>query len=130
VNSVAVTGEYVFAGCGGDGVYRRALSDFNNSAVSPTASVENSLTTYPNPFTQSTTITLTAPESGVAEVSVVNLLGTEVARIFSGEISAGEHTFTWNATGLPDGMYECIMRMNGQVQRVPMVHTSSAMPSH
>jgi hypothetical protein len=33
----------------------------------------------------------------------------------------GEHTFTWNATGLPDGMYECIVRMNGQVQRVASV---------
>jgi photosystem II stability/assembly factor-like uncharacterized protein len=114
------SGSNLFAGTT-NGIYRRPLSDFNNLAVTPVTPVENSFTTYPNPFTESTTITFTTPGSGVAEVSVVNLLGTEVARIFSGELSAGDHTFTWNATGLPDGMYECIVRMNGQVKRVTAI---------
>ncbi len=76
---------------------------------------------YPNPFAQSTTISFTAPESGVEDVSVVNILGATVARIFSGELDAGTHTFTWDAHGLPAGVYECIVRMNGRVERVAMV---------
>jgi hypothetical protein len=50
-------------------------------------------------------------------VAMVNILGTEVAHLFSGELSAGEHTFAWDATSLPPGMYECIVQMNGSVQR-------------
>jgi hypothetical protein len=36
----------------------------------------------------------------------VNLLGVEVARIFSGELDAGEHSYIWNSQDLPNGMYE------------------------
>jgi hypothetical protein len=110
----------VFGGTSGVGVWKRSLSENTASVGEQSQNNSGELATYPNPFIQSTTITFTAPESGVADVSVVNLLGTEVAQIFSGELSAGEHTFTWNATGLPDGMYECIVRMNGSIQRVPM----------
>ncbi len=115
IGSILVDGTEVLAGTTHSGIWRSPSSYFGINAGVSISSVGNFLSTYPNPFTESTTITFTTPESGVAEVSVVNLLGTEVARIFSGELSAGEHTFTWNATGLPDGMYECIVRMNGQV---------------
>jgi hypothetical protein len=60
----------------------------------------------------------------------VNLLGVEVARIFSGELAAGEHAFTWDAQAgstaprgmyAPQGMYECLIRMNGQVETLPVM---------
>jgi hypothetical protein len=55
----------------------------------------------------------------------VNLLGEEVARVFEGSLTAGEHNFMWSKpTGLPDGMYECVVQMNGSVQQVPMVVTN------
>ncbi len=110
------------------GVTQANASVYDSLRLSSSASVqpgrtpaEFALTSVPNPFTQSTTINFTIPESGVAEVSVVNLLGTEVAHIFSGELSAGEHTFTWNATGFPDGMYECLVDMNGHVKWVASI---------
>jgi ligand-binding sensor domain-containing protein len=115
VYTLAVCDTTLFAGTI-HGVWRRSISDFNNSSVSPIASIENSLRCYPNPFSSSTTINFTTPESGVATVAMVNILGTEVAHLFSGELSAGEHSFTWDATGLPPGMYECIVQMNGSVQ--------------
>jgi len=121
INTLAVADGYLFAGTEA-GVWRRPLSEMiGSSSVEILPSDKYALATYPNPFTESVTITFTTPKSGVAEVSVVNMLGAEVARIFSGELSAGEHTFTWNATDLPDGMYECIVRMNGQVQRVGLI---------
>ncbi len=116
VYTLAVCDTTLFAGTI-HGVWRRSLSDFNNSSVTHVTSAESSLSNYPNPFNQSTTINFTTPESGVATVTTVNALGTEIARIFSGELSAGEHTFAWDATGLPPGMYECIVQMNGSVQR-------------
>jgi hypothetical protein len=114
-------GGYLFVGTEGGGLFRRPLSDFTSSAVSSAASIENHLTTYPNPFPQSTTITLTTPASGVAELSVVNVLGEEVARLYDGELGAGEHSFIFNASGFPPGTYWCVMRSNGLTQELPMV---------
>ncbi len=82
------------------------------------------LSAFPNPFSQSTQITFTSPSAGYAEVSIVNMLGVEVARLFSGELGAGEHSFAWDAgenAYASQGMYECVVRMNGKVETLPMV---------
>jgi photosystem II stability/assembly factor-like uncharacterized protein len=81
------------------------------------------LAAFPNPFSQSTQITFTPPASGYAEISIFNQLGVEVARLFSGDLDAGhQHNFTFNNTaGLPDGIYECLLRMNGQTAKLPLV---------
>ena len=83
----------------------------------------STITNSPNPFSQSTTISYATEGTSHAEISLLNLLGTEVAHLFSGELAAsGEHTFTWNPNpALPDGMYECLIRMNGRVERVAMM---------
>jgi hypothetical protein len=68
------------------------------------------------------------PESGAsidddtAEVSIVNLLGSQVARLFEGELPAGEQSFMWSKpTGLPVGTYWAVVRMNGTSQQIPIV---------
>ncbi len=59
---------------------------------------------------------------GYSDISIVNQLGVEVAHLFSGELAAGEHEFRWEPTGgLPDGMYECLVRMNGRVEKAPVM---------
>jgi flagellar hook assembly protein FlgD len=84
---------------------------------------QTSFRAYPNPLSESTTIDFMAETAGYASVSIVNALGTEVARLFSGELAAGEHSFTWNAekNSIPNGMYECLVRMNGRVQQAGLV---------
>jgi ligand-binding sensor domain-containing protein len=108
------------------GIWRRALSDFGiSSAVQTLAATHFELQSYPNPFSQSTQISFTSADAGYADISILNLLGEQVARVFSGELPAaagGEHNFTFsNTPGLPDGMYECIVRMNGRVETLPLV---------
>jgi len=77
---------------------------------------------YPNPFSQSTEITFTTEATGYADVTVVDLLGAEVAHLYSGTLGAGEHSFMWsNPTGLPDGTYECLVHVNGRVETLPLV---------
>ncbi len=96
-----------------DAVFKLDVGDLG---VQHTPIFDNNLQIYPNPFSQSTQITFTSQAAGYAEVSVVNMLGVEVAQLFSGELGAGEHNFSWsNPTVLPDGVYECLVRMNGQV---------------
>jgi photosystem II stability/assembly factor-like uncharacterized protein len=91
------------------------------SSIRESPASSESLTVYPNPFTDKTTITISPSESGVAEISMVNLLGEEVTRIYDGELSTDECTFTWEPNGLSAGMYECIVRMNGTSQELPLL---------
>ncbi|MHB8392244.1 MAG: T9SS type A sorting domain-containing protein [Acidobacteriaceae bacterium] len=70
------------------------------------------MSAYPNPFSQRTTISFSSAAPGFADVRIVNLLGAEVARLYSGDLSAGEHSFVWSThTALPAGMYECEVQM-------------------
>ena len=121
MGALAVVGSYLFAGS--EGVWRRPLSEMiGASAVAPTPSASFSINAYPNPFTDRATIRFSSPERGPADVRIVNIMGTEVARIFSGELGAGEHSFLWNGHGFAPGMYECLVKMGGRrVQFVPIV---------
>ena len=98
--------------------------DFSSGAVHTTVlSHSPQFEVHPNPVSDKTAISFSSDQGGSAEVTVVDLLGTEVTRLFSGELGVGEHSFTWDARGLPPGMYECVVRMGGQIQRVPMILT-------
>ncbi len=128
VCSLGLFSPNLFAGISGSGVWRRPLSEMiaQNAVAEPTAN-NYGVQSYPNPFSQSTTISFTPDASGHADVSVVNLLGVEVARIFSGELAAGEHRFTWDAatggSAAADatGVYECLVRMNGRIEELPIM---------
>jgi hypothetical protein len=70
-------------------------------------------------FLASSAYYLRPRSANYADISIVNQLGVEVAHLFSGELDAGEHSFTWSTPpGLSDGVYDCVVRMNGEVQRV------------
>ncbi len=60
---------------------------------------------YPNPFNPSTQILVSIPKGGNYTLRVYNVLGQEVATLLSGQINAGKHTFTFNATHLTSGIY-------------------------
>jgi photosystem II stability/assembly factor-like uncharacterized protein len=124
VNALAVSGTNLFAGTGNGvegGIWRRPLSEMiSTNAVAPAAPAEQSISAYPNPLTQSTTIAF-ASEGGYAKVSVVNLLGEEVARLFEGELAAGNHSFAWDASTLPPGMYECVVQSGAKIQPISMI---------
>jgi hypothetical protein len=132
INFLAVCDDYLFAATGHNGVWRRPLSEMiGQSAVTKTEATYQSLRCYPNPLSQSTTISFSPETGGHADISIVNQLGVEMARIFSGELDAGEHSFTWDARGVgpkddrssarPNGVYECVIRMNGRVDKLPML---------
>ena len=121
--SFATDSKYLYAGTYSGGVWRRPLAEMNAAdGVTPTPVTAHSIQAYPNPFTQSTTIDFTSP-SGDARITIVNILGAEVAQIYSGELDAGNHSFSWNANGILPGMYECIVQMNGQTQQLPIILT-------
>jgi photosystem II stability/assembly factor-like uncharacterized protein len=73
INTFTIAGNYVIAGTS-QGIWRRPLSElFPSSAVAEPQATSFELQNYPNPFSQSTTISFSSPESGVAEITIVKL---------------------------------------------------------
>ena len=122
ITGVAAIGTNLFVSTSDSGVWRRPLSEMiGANAVAPTPQPAQTLTAYPNPSTQSATISVTSTENGEVEITIVNLLGEEVARLFEGTLEAGAHTFTWEGRGVAPGVYECVARVGGSVERVRVV---------
>ena len=61
---------------------------------------------YPNPFNPSTMIEFTVAKSGLAKLTVYDLLGREVAVLADGEVMSGmRHRVQFDASRLTSGMY-------------------------
>jgi hypothetical protein len=61
---------------------------------------------YPNPFNPTTTINYQLPHAAEAELVIYNVLGQQVRRLVSGQISPGYYQATWdgrNETGMAVG---------------------------
>ncbi|MFH0806235.1 MAG: T9SS type A sorting domain-containing protein [Candidatus Brennerbacteria bacterium] len=96
----------LFVGTHQDGVWRIDLNLVTKvEEVSDVPSAFALLENYPNPFNPSTTIEFTLPERALITLTVMNLLGQEVATLVNEEVSAGTHQATWNASELPSGVH-------------------------
>jgi hypothetical protein len=60
---------------------------------------------YPNPFNPTTQIEYSVPLNGHVSLKVHNSLGQEVVTLFDGLQKAGNYVATFDATGLPSGVY-------------------------
>ena len=60
---------------------------------------------YPNPFNPTTEISFHLPESRYVELSVYDILGQEIATLFQGYRSEGEHSVRFDASDLSGGIY-------------------------
>ena len=72
---------------------------------------------YPNPFNPTTVIPLRVPYASEVELTVYNLLGQQVKRLFSGLLEPGSHTVMWDARdeqGHPvsSGLYLYVLTTN------------------
>lgn len=120
--ALAVLGTNLFAGTF-DTVWRRPLSEMiTGSGVVVKSGSASGLRSYPNPFSNSTSITFHSEIREYAEISIVNLVGVEVAHVFSGMLEVGEHQWPWNPnTVIPDGSYACVIRMTGHITTLPIL---------
>ncbi len=60
---------------------------------------------YPNPFNPSTMIRFDLPSRSQVTLAVFNTLGQQVAELINGEVEAGYHEVTFNASSLASGVY-------------------------
>ena len=76
---------------------------------------------YPNPFNPRTTIEFALPHAGYVTLRVYNVLGEEIAALANGQHDAGNSNATWDASGLPSGVYFYRLTAGEYVQTRKMV---------
>ncbi|MGD8921740.1 MAG: S8/S53 family peptidase [Candidatus Zixiibacteriota bacterium] len=60
---------------------------------------------YPNPFNPTTEISFTLPKAAAVKLDIFNVVGQRVTTLVDGQMGAGEHTVTWDASGFASGIY-------------------------
>jgi hypothetical protein len=60
---------------------------------------------YPNPFNPTTLLRFSLPNSSFVKLKVYNLLGEEVKTLLNEYKAKGFHNITFDASGLPSGIY-------------------------
>jgi len=75
----------------------------------------------PNPFNPETSISFELPEAADVRLSIYNVNGQLVETLAEGLLSAGNHSYTWNAQNMPSGVYFYSLEANGAVQTRKMV---------
>ena len=76
---------------------------------------------YPNPFNPKTIISFQIPAEGLVMLRVYNLLGQEVAALVNGNLRAGRHSVSFDASHLPSGTYMYTLQFGDKVASKAMV---------
>ncbi|HWR81673.1 MAG TPA: T9SS type A sorting domain-containing protein [Candidatus Deferrimicrobium sp.] len=95
-------------------VFEPVTVAFSGVAAGPEVPAEYALRqNYPNPFNPSTDISFDLPTASTVELTVFNVLGQKVETLASGQMEAGSHTLTWDATPYSSGVYFYRISANG-----------------
>jgi serine protease AprX len=76
---------------------------------------------YPNPFSVSTTLSYQLVTNGPAEFIIYNHFGQVIEKIVQLNSVKGNNRMTWDADGLPAGIYYCKFIFGNQVASTKMV---------
>jgi hypothetical protein len=78
---------------------------------------------YPNPFNPSTNIRFSLEATKDVSLSVLDVLGREVATLVNQTLAPGTYTVKWNASSFPSGVYFYSVRSGGVLETRRMILT-------
>ncbi len=76
---------------------------------------------YPNPFNPSTNIRFNLPEASDVQLTVYNTIGRKVSTLIHQKMTAGSHSITFDASGMPSGVYIYRLKADGFSQSRKML---------
>lgn len=76
---------------------------------------------YPNPFNPETNISVVLPKSGYVKLTVYDLTGREISKLYQGELTSGRHNFKFDGTALSSGIYFYRLESSGLTQTKKML---------
>ena len=98
---------------------QNVLLDVNEDVVLP---VEFKLEqNYPNPFNPSTIIKFGIPERSNVQITIYDLLGSEVTTLLNQELDKGWYDLTFNANGFSSGFYIYRMQAGNYISTKKML---------
>ncbi|MDZ4758503.1 MAG: T9SS type A sorting domain-containing protein [Bacteroidota bacterium] len=84
---------------------------------------ESTISIFPNPFSNSTSIDLHLLSGGKVSIVVFNTLGQKIITVLNGEeLSTGNHSFNLDLTSLPSGMYNVLININDKIVSKKIIH--------
>jgi len=104
-------GEKILSGCIINGVQYGNIVSVENENENLTPS-EYILNNFPNPFNNQTTIHFYLRTSTFLTLSIYDILGNEIEKLYAEEESEGHHYKTWNPKEESSGLYFVVMRTN------------------
>jgi len=78
------------------------------------------LPVYPNPFTTSTTIEYELTQPSTVQLTIYDYLGKQV-KVIEKKQAQGKQQITWNAEGLPAGVYFCVIKTNQGIETTKLI---------
>ncbi|MCF6172043.1 MAG: M28 family peptidase [Bacteroidales bacterium] len=82
-----------------------------NNIGSPSGNI--SLSNYPNPCNEQTTIAFNLPGDQMVQISLLNGMGQPINNIVNKQLDKGKHRFQLDTSGLPTGIYVVLLKGTG-----------------
>lgn len=76
---------------------------------------------YPNPFNASTSISFRIASSSFVSLTLLDVLGREVATLVNQRLQAGTYRVVWDALGAASGVYFCMLRSENGMSTKRMI---------
>ncbi|MBD3234835.1 MAG: T9SS type A sorting domain-containing protein [candidate division Zixibacteria bacterium] len=76
---------------------------------------KSSVDCYPNPFNAITTISYQLPVSSKVNLDIYNVLGRRVETLINGNVEAGYHSVSWDASNYSSGVYFYKLKIGDKV---------------
>ncbi|MBL7976723.1 MAG: T9SS type A sorting domain-containing protein [Bacteroidetes Order II. Incertae sedis bacterium] len=108
-------------------VFRRVLSFLLDETISPVESEaiphENLLAAaYPNPFFGVAHFHYIVPKTTSLRISVYDILGREVQKLYDAPVAAGSHTLNWQPENVASGLYFVMFQTDTGLQKIRLTY--------